>query len=76
MNKEVLFAQTLEQVRKTAKEQGNCISEEQVKDAFAELDLSGEQLQMRLKKQRKRLLFNQNIIYLQKIKKSLKKWLT
>ena len=30
MNKEVLFAQTLEQVRKTAKEQGNCISEEQV----------------------------------------------
>ena len=46
MNKEVLFAQTLEQVRKTAKEQGNCISEEQVKDAFAELDLSGEQLQM------------------------------
>lgn len=46
MNKEVLFAKTLEQVRKTAKEQGNCISEEQVKDAFAELDLSGEQLQM------------------------------
>ncbi len=46
MNKEVLFAQTLEQVRKTAKEQGNCISEEQVKEAFAELSLSGEQLQM------------------------------
>ena len=46
MNKEVLFAKTLEEVRKTAKEQGNCISEEQVKDAFAELDLSGEQLQM------------------------------
>ena len=44
MNKEVLFAQTLEQVRKTAKEQGNCISEEQVKEAFAELDLSNEQL--------------------------------
>ena len=31
---------------KITKEQGNCISEEQVKDAFAELDLSGEQLQM------------------------------
>ena len=46
MNKEVLFARTLEEVRKTAKEQGNCISEEQVKEAFAELDLSGEQLQM------------------------------
>ena len=43
---EVLFAQTLEQVRKTAKEQGNCISEEQVREAFAELDLSNEQLQM------------------------------
>ena len=37
MNKEVLFAKTLEEVRKTAKEQGNCISEEQVKEAFAEL---------------------------------------
>ena len=46
MNKEVLFAQTLEQVRKTAKEQGNCISEEQVREAFAELDLSNEQLEM------------------------------
>ena len=46
MNKEVLFAKTLEQVRKTAKEQGNCISEEQVREAFAELDLSNEQLQM------------------------------
>ena len=47
MNKEVLFAQTLEQVRKTAKEQGNCISEEQVKEAFAELDLSNEQLHIK-----------------------------
>jgi hypothetical protein len=37
---------------------------------------TGEQLQMRLKKQRKRLLFNQKIIYLQILKKSLKKWLT
>lgn len=46
MNKEVLFAQTLEQVRKTAKEQGNCVSEEQVRDAFAELELDNDQLQM------------------------------
>lgn len=46
MNKEVLFAQTLEQVRKLAKEQGNCVSEEQVQEAFAELDLNNEQLQM------------------------------
>ena len=46
MNKEVLFAQTLEKVRKLAKEQGNCVSEEQVQEAFAVLELSNEQLQM------------------------------
>ncbi len=46
MNKEVLFAQTLEQVKKLAKEQGNCISEEQVKEAFTPLNLDHEQLQM------------------------------
>ena len=46
MNKELKFAQTLESVRALAKEQGNCVSEEQVKDAFAELDLNAEQLQM------------------------------
>ncbi len=46
MNKEVLFAETLEKVRSLAKEQGNCVSEEQVKDAFEALDLNNEQLQM------------------------------
>ncbi len=46
MNKELLFAKTLEQVRNLAKEQGNCVSEEQVKEAFAELDLDNEQLQL------------------------------
>ena len=46
MNKEVLFAKTLEQVKKLAKEQGNCVSEEQVKEAFAPLSLDNEQLQM------------------------------
>ena len=46
MNKEVLFAKTLEDVRKLAKEQGNCVSEEQVKDAFAALELDNDQLQM------------------------------
>lgn len=46
MNKEVLFAKTLEDVRKLAKEQGNCVSEKQVQDAFAELELDNEQLQM------------------------------
>ena len=46
MNKELKFAQTLESVRALAREQGNCVSEEQVKEAFAELDLNEEQLQM------------------------------
>jgi len=46
MNKELLFAKTLEQVRNLAKEQGNCVSEEQVKEAFRELDLDNDQLQL------------------------------
>ena len=44
--KEILFAKTLEQVRRTAKEQGNCISEEQVEEAFGPLALSEEQMDM------------------------------
>ncbi|MDE5867088.1 MAG: hypothetical protein K2H31_10885, partial [Lachnospiraceae bacterium] len=46
MNQEILFAQTLEQVRKTAKEQGNCISKEQVEEAFTALNLDEEKLDM------------------------------
>lgn len=46
MDKEILFANTLEQVKKTAAEQGNCIREEQVEEAFAPLALSKEQLSM------------------------------
>jgi len=46
MNKELLFAETLEHVMKTAKDQNNCISEEQIRKAFKTLDLSGDQLQM------------------------------
>ncbi len=46
MNQEVLFAQTLEQIRKTAKEQGNCISKEQVEEAFAALNLDEEKLNL------------------------------
>ncbi len=46
MNKELLFAKTLEQVRKLAKEQGNCVSEEQVKEAFTEIELDNDQLQL------------------------------
>lgn len=46
MNKEILFAKTLESVRKLAKEQGNMVSEEQVMEAFDPLGLSGEQMQL------------------------------
>lgn len=46
MNKELLFAQTLEKVREIAKDQGNCISEEQVKQEFEALELKEEQLQL------------------------------
>lgn len=46
MNKEVLFAQMLEKVRAMAKEQANCISEQQVQEAFGPLGLNHDQLQM------------------------------
>ena len=46
MDKEIWFAKTLEQVKQQAREQGGCISEEQVKEAFQELALSDTQLQM------------------------------
>lgn len=46
MNKELLFAKTLEDIRALAKEQGNCVSQEQVQEAFAALDLNNDQLQM------------------------------
>ncbi len=46
MKQEVLFAQTLEEVRALAKEQGNCVSEEQVQEAFAKLNLTNDQLQL------------------------------
>lgn len=46
MNQEVLFGKTLEQVKKTAREQGNCISREQVQEAFAPLGLGEEQMEM------------------------------
>ncbi len=45
-NREILFAQTLETVRRKAREQGGCISRDQVREAFAGQDLSDEQLEM------------------------------
>ena len=46
MNREVVFAQTLEKVRALAKEQGNCVSEEQVREAFAPLQMDNDQMQL------------------------------
>ncbi len=45
-NQEILFAKTLESVRKQAKEQGGFIEKEQVEAAFGELKLSQEQLEL------------------------------
>lgn len=46
MDKEIWFAKTLEQVRQQARAQGSSISEEQVREAFRDLELSDTQLQM------------------------------
>ena len=45
MERELIFVETLEKVRKIAKDQGNCISEDQVKEAFAQMELNEEQLE-------------------------------
>lgn len=46
MDQEIWFAKTLEQVKKQAREQGGCIGEEQVREAFKELGLSEEQFRL------------------------------
>ena len=46
MEQEILFAKTLEQVKKTAKEQGNVITKNQVQEAFSHMQLDDGQLQM------------------------------
>ena len=45
-NKEKEFAETLKLVTRTARENRNIISKEEVKEAFADLDLSNEQFEM------------------------------
>ena len=45
MNKELAFAKKLEEIRKLAKEQGNILSQEQVEEAFAEIEITKEQLE-------------------------------
>lgn len=46
MDREVQFAKALEVVKDKAKEQNHCISKEQVEEAFRELSLSEEQMEM------------------------------
>lgn len=46
MDKEILFAKTLESVKREAKEQGNCISKERIHTAFAEMNLAHEQMEL------------------------------
>ena len=45
MNKELAFAKKIEEIRNLAKEQGNVLSQEQVEEAFAEIEITKEQLE-------------------------------
>ena len=45
MNQELAFAKKLEEIRQLAKEQGNMLSREQIEEAFAEIDITKEQLE-------------------------------
>lgn len=46
MNREIEFGKTLELVRGIAREQGNCISKEQVEESFAALELDDDKLEL------------------------------
>ena len=46
ISREAAFAEGLQRIRRIAREQGNCISEEQVKEEFADLEFNDTQLQM------------------------------
>lgn len=46
MNREIEFGKTLELVRGIAKEQGNCISKEQVEESFAALELDDDKIEL------------------------------
>lgn len=46
MDKEVRFAQILEEVKRSGRSQGNHLTENQVRDAFSELELSEDRLKM------------------------------
>ncbi len=46
MDKEVRFGQILEQIKRTAREQGNFLTEDELSEAFAELELNEERMKM------------------------------
>ena len=46
MEKELLFAKTLEYIKSVAKEQNHIVSREQVESAFAPLEFGPEQMEM------------------------------
>ena len=46
MNREAEFAKKLQEIKELAREQGNMVGQDQVQDAFEDLDLTGEQFQM------------------------------
>ncbi len=46
MDREILFAKTLEEVKQKARAQNNCLPQEAVEEAFAPLALSAEQMDM------------------------------
>lgn len=46
ISREVLFGKSLEKIRRMAKEQGNCVSEEQVREELSALNLNEAQLEM------------------------------
>lgn len=45
MNKELVFAKKVEEIRNLAKEQGNILSKEQIEEAFLEIEITKEQLE-------------------------------
>ena len=45
-NRELLFAEKLEEIRKLAREQGQCVSTDQVEERFAPLGLHEDQMAM------------------------------
>ncbi len=45
MNKELVFAKKIEEIKKLAKEQGNVVSKEQVEETFSEIEITKEQLE-------------------------------